>query len=66
MTKAEMQSLVTAITNAGFPATVSTVDGGTTWLVRSNASGFSVNVNVIKNLADAQGVTAKVAEVEYT
>jgi hypothetical protein len=65
MTKAQMQATVTAITNAGFPAEVSTADGGVTWKIRSRAADFSVNVNAVKALADAQGIQAFIAAVEY-
>lgn len=65
MSKASMQSLVTAITNAGFSAQVILKSDGT-WNVRSaTTDGFTVNVNAIKALADGQGVSAFVAEVEY-
>jgi hypothetical protein len=67
MTKTQMQSLVTAITNAGFPAEIRTPDGGATWRVvsRTTTGTSDVNVNTVKTLADAQGVSAFVAEVEY-
>lgn len=65
MTKTQMQALVTAVTNAGFPAELKLAADGVTWTVRSRATDFTVNVNAVKNLADAQGVGAFVAEVEY-
>lgn len=65
MTTAQMQALVTTITNNNFPATLIFV-GANNWKVRSAAPDFTVSVNTIKTLADTQGVTAKVAEVEYS
>lgn len=67
MTKTQMQATATAITNAGFPAELHTTDGGITWTIRSrtNTGSADVNVNTVKALADAQGVSAFVAEVEY-
>jgi hypothetical protein len=65
MTKTQMQAVASAVTNAGFPATLIVEDGGITWRVRSAAGDFTVNVNAIKSLADAQGVSAFCAEAEY-
>lgn len=65
MSKASMQSLATALTNAGYPAELILNQDGS-WKIRSQTSdGFTVNVNAVKSLADAQGVGAFVAEVEY-
>lgn len=65
MSKASMQALAAALTNAGYPAKLILNQDGS-WTVRSQTSdGFTVNVNAVKALADAQGVGAFVSEVEY-
>jgi len=66
MTKAQMQAVVLAATNAGFDCHEHTADAGVTWTVRVTSGSFSIKVSDANALAAAQGVSCNAAELELT
>jgi hypothetical protein len=64
MTKTQMQSVATGLTNAGFPAELILMPDAS-WQVRSRSSDFNVLASTVCSFATAQGVIAEVAEVRY-
>lgn len=64
MTKAQMQTLATAITNAGYETRlIPAIDG--TWTVRARSGAVDVTASAANNLATSQGLPAFVALVEF-
>jgi hypothetical protein len=65
MTQAQAQSVAGAVIAAGFAADVFKQPDGN-WIVRGKSAQFDIGPASVSALANAQSVTAKVKEAEFS
>lgn len=64
MTVVQAQSVISAIIGAGYNCKATFKNGE--WFILAESNGFNVDVNIVRNLAIAQGVSAFVAQAEFS
>lgn len=64
MTQGKAQACAAAIIGAGFDATIHR-NGDGSWTVRAQADSFAIDSSQIAALVASQGVTGRVAVVEF-